>query len=558
MLRDSSATPVCPDNLHFKGSTLDAFDKLEAAQTNVELLDIAHDMWCGPSCTKAIDCTYLHFTRDLTNPQPARAPQPRYNKKTSALFSLMGGTAYTPGVSQVHETNTWSLLEPLLLRVDSLRNKTGLLGCDYTDWSKKHDQTAEESMKYICRDSIQWMGSWVGVQYDKSSAAMQLIAFISIADDICIPPIDLVDGSFRVYRKPARDLFMELEQEGWGRDATHVLLAFVRQCFFQYAEKVDFNVEGRVGVHSMLSRTCGMWDSAVYRTHSANTFTVAVVIARILSSGPLSSTWIMDSAICDAISMDLAKSALKVYQQDDHQPTAGSGEVDSEQLVHQRNTAYHSIYLDLIDDLTFTGAPEPIVHFGQAGFLFVQMNHRYLERRAGHRFPITPHMESELQRLFGNSPTDARLDGLFHLRRFLNGNFQSAQGSLPPELLADCRKSQLQHQKGLCKPIESSHSTITSPGDNWIDAFHSIAKKVHTPEDLQDYLTSDKSLTTLGSSCDQLGWLGSIQDLWALCTACQVHCCGSCEWRLVGKYAWSRISDGQMTQSAEVQILQNS
>ncbi|KAI0874265.1 hypothetical protein GGS24DRAFT_459823 [Hypoxylon argillaceum] len=88
--------------------------------------------------------------------------------------------------------------------------------------------------------------------------------------------------------------------------------------FLQYAAKVDFDTESNTGLHSMLSRTTGTWDSVVYRTYTADMFPAAVVGARISSSGPWSSTWIMDSGICNAISMDLAKSAWQIYQQDDH------------------------------------------------------------------------------------------------------------------------------------------------------------------------------------------------------------------------------------------------
>ncbi|KAJ8122559.1 hypothetical protein ONZ43_g1279 [Nemania bipapillata] len=474
---------------------------------------------------------------------PARAPRSRYNKKTAHLFSLMGGTGYTPEITHVHEVNTWPLIKALLAEADITREKLGLLDCDYTDWSKKHDQAAEESMKRACRDSVQWMGSWLGAEYDMSLVAVQLIAFCTIVDDICIPPLDLVNGNFSMYKRSARDVFAELEREGWGRDAAYLLLALIRQYILQYAEKIDSNVES-MGLHSIFSRTSKMWDSAVYRTHTANSLAAAIIIARVSSSGPLSITWAMDSAICDAISMDLAKSALQVYQQDDHQPTAGSGnDANRKELVHQRNTAYHSIYLGLIDDLVLTGAPEPIVHFGRAGFLFVQMMHRYLERRAGGRFPVTPPMESELRRLFGDLPTDARLDGLFRLRWLLAGDSQSTQGSLPPDLLANYRKSQLEHKKGPCRPpTDSLHWVGASPEDNWIDAFHSVAKKAHTPEDLRGYLTSDETLVTIPLSQDQLSQLGSMEDMWALCMACQVHCCGSCGWRLFGKYIWRQFS----------------
>ncbi|RSM52207.1 hypothetical protein DMH03_40700 [Amycolatopsis sp. WAC 01376] len=232
---------------------------------------------------------------------------------------------------------------------------------------------------------------------------MRYIALTTVVDDICVPPLDLLDGSFRIYGRCARDLVEAMEREGWGRDGTHVLLSLVRQYLMQYAEKVS------AGVHAELSRSAEVWDSVVYRTHTANTYAAAVVIARVTGCGPLTTGWIMDSAICDAISMDLCKSATQVYQQDDHQPTRGP-------LEAMRHIGYHSAYLDLMDDLVYTGAPEPLVHFGRAGFLFVQLQDRYQERAAGRRFPIRPAMARLLRSLFGDAPTDTRLDKLFHPR----------------------------------------------------------------------------------------------------------------------------------------------
>ncbi|KAI1147080.1 hypothetical protein F4825DRAFT_455831 [Nemania diffusa] len=154
------------------------------------------------------------------------------------------------------------------------------------------------------------------------------------------------------------------------------------------------------------------------------------------------------------------------------------------------------------------------------------MHHRYLERQAGRRFPITSHMKSEFQRLFGDSPTDARLDGLFRLRWLSSGNSQSARGSLPPGLVVDCRKSQVQHEKGRCKPpdschFESFHSTSASAEDKWIDAFPSIARKARAPRELQDYFMSDEALA-FRLSRDRLR-IGSLEDVWALIAAIAVN-----------------------------------
>jgi hypothetical protein len=119
----------------------------------------------------------------------------------------------------------------------------------------------------------------------------------------------------------------------------------------------------------------------------------------------------MDSAICDAISMDLFKSALDVYRHDLHQPTA------DERRTRRRERAYHSVYLDLIDDLVSGGAPDAVVHFGHAGFLFVQTQERYHERRAGRRFALRPALSERLGVLFGDEPVNSWTEQRFQAAR---------------------------------------------------------------------------------------------------------------------------------------------
>ncbi|CAG9974114.1 unnamed protein product, partial [Clonostachys byssicola] len=351
---------------------------------------------------------------------PARTARSRYNKQTAHLYNLMGGSGYESGVSRIHEVNTWPLLEAVLKKADVARQCGGLLHCDYTDWTKKRDASADQLTRSICRDTIQWMANWCGADYSASPVGLHYVALTSIVDDLCIPPLDVVHGRFSMYGRTCRDLMQVMDQEHWGADGIHVLLSLLRQYLFQYAEKVDFeNGLGHIGLHTQLSQTRAVWDSVVYRTYTANTYGAAIVIGRVTASGPLTATWLVDSAICDAISMDLAKSGLRVYEQDNHIPTdVGTNQAGEQmrKLERERRTEYHSVYLDLIDDLVDSGAPDAIVHFGRSGFLFVQIQDRYLERRAGRRFAIRPAMATQLDELFGEKPTDSTLDGLFRLR----------------------------------------------------------------------------------------------------------------------------------------------
>jgi hypothetical protein len=230
---------------------------------------------------------------------------------------------------------------------------------------------------------------------------VRYIAFSTICDDLCIPPLDLVRGGFRMYGRSAADLAAAMDEQGWGPDGPRALLSLVRQYVLQYAEKAH------AGVHPRLNELAGVWDAVIYRTHTANTYGAAIVVARACETGPASFAWLMDSSVCDAISMDLCKSAMDVYRQDHHQPTA------HDRHEARRQAAYHSLYLDLIDDLVAGGAPDDLVHFGRAGFLFVQLQDRYRERRLGRRLPLRAEPAARLLDLFGTTPADPATDQRF-------------------------------------------------------------------------------------------------------------------------------------------------
>ncbi|MEU6313804.1 hypothetical protein [Streptomyces sp. NPDC047014] len=313
----------------------------------------------------------------------------------------MGG-GYQPGTPQVHELSLWPLLRQSITRTDA--GATAAL--DYTDWSKKHAASATELCRYICRDVLQWMALWCGDRYDIQPAAVHYVALTSIVDDLCIPPLDLVTGRFRLYERSAADLAVALDHQGWGRHGVHAMLAMARQYLLQYAEKTHR------ALHPRLNDLESVWDAVIYRTYTANTYGAAIAIEQVCGQvcdlNEITWTWRMDSAICDAISMDLAKTAaLDIYHVDNHQPTAHA------QHARRRETGYHSLYLDLIADLVATGAPDPLVHFGRSGFLFVPLVERYPERRHGRRHPLRPAMQTRLHELFGDTPTDPHIEHAF-------------------------------------------------------------------------------------------------------------------------------------------------
>jgi hypothetical protein len=383
-------------------SAAQVWRELGRVNSATELLDVAHRLWCGPGCDEGLGCAFLHYPRTRPPAAPPRSPASRYTRRTAELFGLMGGEGYRPDTPQVHAYNLWPMVREISARIDT--STAGKL--DYTDWSKKHATSATELCLYICRDVLQWMALWCGDHYDHQPAALHYVALSSIVDDLCIPPLDLVTGRFRLYQRSAADVAVALDVQGWGRHGVQAMLALARQYILQHAEKTH------PALHATLNALDGVWDAVIYRTYTANTYGAAIVIEQVCDQvvdlSEVTWTWRMDSAICDAISMDLAKSAaLDVYHVDDHQPTA------HDQHVHRRKIGYHSLYLDLIDDLVTTGAPDPLVHFGRSGFLFVPLVERYPERRNGRRHPLRPAMQARLHDLFGDTPADRHIDDAF-------------------------------------------------------------------------------------------------------------------------------------------------
>ncbi|MER5888654.1 hypothetical protein ABT160_32920 [Streptomyces sp. NPDC001941] len=542
--------PICPDTLYFRGSGTEAFDELARARTGWDLLCAAHTMWCGPGCEMTLECRFLHYhDRDLTS-RPHRTVRSRYSKDTAHLFGLMGGSGYQGGTSQSHEVNLWPLLEDVLAKSDPVRSAEGLVHCDYSDWTKKQGASANDTIAFACRDSIQWMANWCGDRYGHDPSGVRYVAFSTICDDICIPALDLVNERFRMYGRSVRDLMADMDRSGWGSDAPNILLALIRQYTLQYAEKAAFgHGHGHRSVHDQLNEASGVWDSVVYRTHTANTYGASVVVGRTMDSGPVTETWLMDSSICDAISMDLCKSALRVYAHDDHMPTANA------QTEREREGGYHSVYLDLIDDLVATGAPDATVHFGRSGFLFVQVQDRYQERRAGRRFAITPTMNRTLGDLFGTSPADPLIDGLFRLQHLARQDRQEHTGPVTtPESLSArlaeqaAERMNRRAQSYVHHDVQPPHRDLPAPDGegrcacarSWIHAVHALAAKADSPQRLHDLLTGQLLPGTPHLTPQQYQSLCPSEDAWAAASSCQIACgAEACEWAVYADHAWN-------------------
>ncbi|KAI1472046.1 uncharacterized protein F4812DRAFT_203198 [Daldinia caldariorum] len=565
--------PISPNTLAYEGTALDALEELAKAKTYVELLHVTHSLWCGSSCSRDIECKFLHYK--MTKPKAPKEPDPflnhRYNKCTAKYFTLMGGEGYEPGFPQEHRVNFWLALESALRRIDGTREQGDkFLFCDYTDWTKKQNVSARQVAQCLCRDIIQWMAIWTGIDLKTSPLEMWLTAMITSPDDFCIPPLDVVHGKFRLYGRSLRDLVQAMVGANWGRDATHVLLGFVRQLLFQYVEKAEFEgtVNGAAGIHAQTGRDAdSVWDSVVLRTHTAGTYACMIIVSRMAGLGPLDERWVLGSSANSCVAMDLAKSAARIYHVDNHQPTlsfGGQGKDKSTQQQQEqeqptpgerrRKVGYHSVYLDMMDDLVDAGCPELLLHVAGT-FLGVQLVHRYWERSLGYRIPIHRAMANAIRSIYGDDPTDARLDGLFRLRQLVSnregGQKAGAEPTLCPDLLAACLERQRQRESAwkanradtctdCTAPVRDSNDFLPDAAE-WISDVHRLSQQADNPQELQKLLTSLEVTNSTPLSIGQLNAVGSQDDIWALCMACKVDCCENCEWLAFAKYIWKQF-----------------
>ncbi|WP_369392364.1 hypothetical protein AB5J72_35860 [Streptomyces sp. CG1] len=362
--------------------------------TQLELFELAHEMWCGPGCTRTTACEFLHYPRVPSKPGLLRVTRPPYNRGNAHLFVVAGGDRYLPGIPQLHEVNLWDHLPGILARDGT--------DVDYTCWSRKGDTSAADVIRYCARDAVQWAAIWCGERQPSHQAFLEYLLLNASADDLCVPPLDLVHGNYRVYGRTLADIVRAMDKEGWGYDAVLALLSIVRLYLFQYTEKLD-HVAGR-GLCNGLRTVGGAWDAIMFHMMSGNTFGVGLGVASTMGAGPCRRSWLLDGGFGNATSMNLAKSLISVEGHDLHHPTGDDA---------AKQTAYRSFYLDIIGELTASGAPEPLVYFARAGFDFVPLGDRYRERRRSERFPLRPAVAVELREVFGDEPCDEWLEGRF-------------------------------------------------------------------------------------------------------------------------------------------------
>ncbi|KAH8170321.1 hypothetical protein LIA77_09102 [Sarocladium implicatum] len=416
--------PVANDTLYFKGSATEAFAQLTATKTNVDLLNATHNLHCGPNCNKDISCEFLHYSRPSESVPKKETSLSVYNTRTSGLFTFMGEAGQYIDVVQQHEVNLWPLLESVLDLVDKASTGDQASHFDYSDWAQKHDANVESILLSSCRDSLQWFACWPGKDYDISHTTLHYTAFATVPDDLCIPPLDLVNGKFRMFKRSAYDMIHQMEAEGWGSDATAVLLSLVLEYLMQYAEKIELEQKDnpRARLHQAISRSSTIWDSTVYRARTGNADGVLVCMGRALGTGALPLSWLFEAGICCCIGMDIGKVSAGIYKHDVHRPTkttvANELNDTQKEIEMSRRSSYHSLYLDLMDRLLANDAPQHLLQVGCSGLLFIYKVDRYRERQAARRIPRSRQVDEDIVRIWGRTAADPWIESLFQPKNF--------------------------------------------------------------------------------------------------------------------------------------------
>ncbi|PYI35376.1 hypothetical protein BP00DRAFT_412310 [Aspergillus indologenus CBS 114.80] len=544
--------PVCPDTLAFRGSALAAWDDLAKSKSNTELLKKAHEMWCGDKCPEDVSCGFLHYNRETPVPGKPQAPMPRFNQRTASVFRATGGTHYAPNVIKHNQINLWPVLYEVLRRVDATTRVGGLIHCDYTNWSGLNDSTMDSQVARAFRDTIQYMAIYNGKIHSIHDVAVQYVAMGTCVDELCIPPLDLINERYRQYGLSGRDIIDQMVKEGWKQDATHALLTEVRQFIYQYVEKVDYHFGNTI--HETLNTTAPVWDGALWHTNSGNIYGMNLVIQHAVDVGPCTYGWIYDSAICDTIAMSLGKSATTIFQLDLFPPV----KAEDQSARARKQAEYYSLLIDLSSDLVTSGAPEPLIHFGLCATLFVLLVDRYHERAKQGRIPLEPRVAEEIGLMAGPCPMDAALEGIYRLHFLAQYGAEGRappegpQGQLAKELLLACHK-RAELRKLAYKAVSQAEAFSLPDGDqgecgtcacanHWVSKVHAAAQSATNPAEMRRLLVSGEVLgDDMALSDTQLGLVGHLDNIWALCVACRFGCGVGCEWKAFASYTWQRF-----------------
>jgi hypothetical protein len=286
------------------------------------------------------------------------------------LFSAIGDTSKPPC--------TCDGIDALCHHIDDfIRASPGQRTEDYSLHSGKVDRTMEEVCQFAMRDSLQWWTIWHG-SLEHHQWKHLYLAFCTISDDLVIPPEDLVNGSFRLLGHTLADVLHGLRTENVHPDDVQLLEMLIwRQYIIQYLEKVDDGLRPL-----LLGKTTLMTQ---FRVMTAGVHNVAIILlaARGAQSRGLTDTAVEMAAICDCLSMDIAKEALGILQGEKTESVAGR---DRAHLKRELRW----LYIRCVEFLDVQPGAAFLRRYATGGFIFVPLMDRYRERaRKGARTPMS-------------------------------------------------------------------------------------------------------------------------------------------------------------------------
>ncbi|KAJ6478882.1 hypothetical protein C8R45DRAFT_833048 [Mycena sanguinolenta] len=249
---------------------------------------------------------------------------------------------------------------------------------------EKDETSVEETCKYAMRDSLQWWVHW----HDGSMALTDYwkrlyIGFATSCDDILVPPVHVVDGTYRFLGHTASDIIVGLLSEGVDAESVQYMeMCLWRESVVQYFEKIDPKLRDL-----LLKKTHVM---SQFHVASANTLgcAAATLAARGVRFDGVRDEGMEMAAYANCFSMGIAKEALGISQGEPTEPTAGG---DRNQL----NAEMRWMYGRVMDQLDTRELAKYLRRYASSSLYFVGLDDRYLERMRGRRRRmLTPRMQT--------------------------------------------------------------------------------------------------------------------------------------------------------------------
>jgi hypothetical protein len=291
-------------------------------------------------------------------------------EEAMGLFSAIGDTSKPPCTCDSMDALCWHIHDFIRASPDQRTE-------DYSLHSGKTDQTAQEVCQFAMRDALQWWTLWHG-SLEHHQWKHLYLAFCTISDDLVIPPQDLVNGSFRLLGHTLADVLSGLRAEHVHPDDVRLLEMLIwRQYIIQYLEKVDASLRPL-----LLGKTTMMTQ---FRVMTAGVHNVAIILlaARGARSRGRTDAAVEMAAICDCLSMDIAKEALGILQGEKTESVAGR---DRAQLKRELRW----LYIRCVEFLDLQPGAPFLRRYATGGFIFVPLMDRYRERaRKGARTPLS-------------------------------------------------------------------------------------------------------------------------------------------------------------------------